>query len=262
MKKYGTIYKKLLVLNALMLIAYRGNFVNSIVSSIVYGIFSIVSIVLLTSGTTRIFGWSRNEIILITTSYSIIIGFFHMIFSRNFERFSRIVNLGQLDAVLLKPIDAQFLVSFWVFNYTSIVRILIGVGATGYLLKSMHQTVGLIEIVSFIVLAVIGISILYSIWFICVTFTIWFTRLSNLIDFLYQITGFARFPQEMYRHASSYIFFFLIPLTIVVVTPTKALLYKILSGDVWWAIALSCLLMVAARQFWLFALRHYTSASS
>src|SRR3989344_7547774 len=109
MKRYFRIYKQLCIISLSELLAYRGNFLNSLISSLVWGAFSIVSILLLTAKTKSVFGWTREEIILLTCSYSMLIGIFHLVFSRNFEYFSRIMDLGQLDTFLLKPLDSQFL---------------------------------------------------------------------------------------------------------------------------------------------------------
>ncbi len=262
MKKYLSIYKTLLGTNLSALMIYRGNFYSSLFSSILFGALSILSIVLLTSKTSNIYGWKRDEIILISTVYSIVIGIFHTVLSRNFDRFSRIVNLGELDLLLTKPIDSQFSVSMWVFNYTSIARIILGVLLTWYMVQRMQLNVGLVEIASFVVLTIFGIVLLYSIWFLFTTITIWFTRLSNIVDLMYFMTGFARFPKEMYQQLTEFIFLFILPLSLVVTIPTKAILNRILLGEVGELIILTLGLFIATRMFWKFALRFYTSASS
>src|SRR3972149_8688112 len=90
MGKYVRIYRDLLRLNLSSLVAYRSNFVNSVVSSTAWGVFSLVSIVLLTYRVQSVFGWTREEILLLTGVYSVVIGVFHTLFSRNFVRFSRL----------------------------------------------------------------------------------------------------------------------------------------------------------------------------
>lgn len=260
--RYFRIYKLLLALNFQALLIYRGNFYTSLFSSVLFGLLSILTIVLLTSQTSQIYGWTRNEIILVTTVYGVVIGTFHMLFSRNFERFSRVIHLGQLDTILTKPVDSQFLVSFWMFNYTSIARILLGLGFTAYMISVMRLTIGFVDVMSFFLFTVFGVTILYSIWFCITTITIWFTRLSNLVDLLYYTTGFARFPQEMYRQFAYYVFLFLLPLTFIVVMPTKAVLQKIQWDEVVTMVVIMIVLLTLSRTFWKFALRYYTSASS
>ncbi|KKU95809.1 hypothetical protein A3A64_01475 [Candidatus Gottesmanbacteria bacterium RIFCSPLOWO2_01_FULL_48_11] len=262
MKLYLRLYKTLLHLNFANLLAYRVNFTTNIVSSVSWGLFSIISIILVTGKANSMFGWRRDEILLLTAIYSVLIGVFHMLFSKNFERFSNLVYYGQLDSLLVKPIDSQFLVSFWLINYTSIFRILLGAAYTFYLLYAYHMAVSLGAVMGFISLLAIGLTLLYSVWFLCVTLTIWFPRLTNIVFFMYSVSGLTRYPQEMYRQLASYVFLFLMPITLIVTTPTKALVQRLSLAEAIMLIGFAFTLFYASRKFWKFALRYYTSASS
>ena len=262
MKHFLNVYKVLLHLNFAALVAYRSNFINSAISSIGWGILSIVSIILVTSYTTSVFGWRREELLILTGAYGITIGVFHLIFSRNFEQLAHTIHKGELDVILVKPIDSQFYVSVWRVSYTSLFRILIGIVFTLHMINQIHAELKLINVLGFFVLLVIGILLLYSLWFIVTTFTLWFTRLSNLVDFMFNVANIARFPQEMYHQLVWYVFLFLLPITLIVSTPTKVLLEKALAGDVVLVVLFSFSLFLISRKFWKFALRYYTSASS
>lgn len=245
-----------------MLAGYRGNFYNSMLASLAWGSFSLYSIVLLTSKSTMIFGWKREEMLLLNGAYGIIISLFHMQFSKNFERFSEIIHHGQLDSILVKPMDSQFLVSFWLFGYASISRTIIAIGYTIYIVTMMHMSLSFSRIAGFVVLAVLGLVTLYSLWFMVITFTVWFTRLHNLAELMFTITGAARYPQEIMRQVSQYVFLFLFPLTLIITLPTKALLGRLGWGELVTIGLLAVGLFAFSRAFWRFALRSYTSASS
>lgn len=261
MKHYFSIYKTLLKLNFATLAAYRVNFINSLIGGVIWGIFTISSILLLTGNSRSIYGWSRTELLLFTGSHSIIIGVFHTIFSRNFQRFSEIIHLGQLDSILLKPVDSQFLLSLWIVNYVNITRSIMGFIFTLYIALHAHYTITLSGIFNYCILLCIGLLLLYSIWFIILTFIIWATSLSNLVDLLYTTSGMARFPTDMYKGIVPYVFLFILPITLVVTTPTKMLLHRALAGDFFLLLFFTILLFTVSRFFWKFALRFYTSAS-
>lgn len=260
MKKYLRVYKRILIFNLSMLLSYRANFINSVISSIAWGIFSILSIVLLTSKTPFVFGWKREELFILTGCYGIIVGFFNMLFSSNFERFSRIINRGELDLVLTKPMDPQFLLSVWILNYTSILRIILGILFVFYIAQENGVLISAIQVLVFIISSVFGLLVLYSIWFLVMSITIWFSRLSNLTDFMHSFMGYAGRPPEMFKEFSVYVFVFLLPLTFAVAMPTKFFLSKIAWQDLWPMPAFSIGIFYASRLFWRFALRFYTSA--
>lgn len=262
MKRYFRVYTMLGRLSLETLLAYRANFVNSIVSSLSWGLFSFFSVLLLVSKTTGVYGWTPTEIILLTCGYSILIGVFHTLFSTNFDRMADLINLGQLDAFLLRPLDSQFSLSFWWVNYTSLTRILLGGGFLWYIIHTSAIPVTAVSAASFIVLVSVGIFLLYSVWFIVTTLLVWFPRMSNVIELLYSISGMARYPGEMYRHALGYIFFLFLPLTLIMTTPIKVLVRKSASWEMILLVVFTICFFMISRVFWKFALRHYTSASS
>ncbi len=259
MKKYLKIYAALLAMNFQVLTAYRANFINSIISTIVWGSMSFISIFILTARTNTIYGWTREELLLLTAIYNIIIGAFHMIFSRNFERFSRIIHFGELDSLLIKPIDSQFSMSFWLFNYAGIFRVIAGVLFTIILLHS--RSLSVFTLAFFAVLGLTSIALMYSIWYLVSTLIIKFSNLSNIIGILYEINGLTRFPQEMFKQLNVFAFSFLIPVTIVITVPTKLLISRASYADVLLLVITSIVFLTIARLAWKFALRYYTSAS-
>lgn len=262
MRKYFRIYSMFLKLNFSTLVAYRSNFMNSVVSSIAWGLFSVFNIVILTSRVSSVFGWKREEIIILTAAFNILVGVFHTVFSRNFERITKLTNFGDLDRVLLFPIDSQFAVSFWVVNYAGLARIPIGIGLLTYLLQQLRVSISWQQFVSFGLLLLIGLTLQYAIWFLVSTLTIWFTRLSNVVEVMYSVTGMARLPREMFQQLADYIFVFLLPITLIIVTPVKTLFHQANTLEILALISVTCFFFYTSRKFWKFALRYYTSASS
>ena len=245
-----------------MLFAYRGNFVNNFLSSLSWGFFSLYSVVLLTSKMQSIYGWKREELLLMNGIYGIIIGFYHVFFSVNFDRFSQIIHMGNLDSVLVKPADSQFLLTFWRINFASVSRILIAFGYTMVLTGQMHLAVTPLTLLYFFGITTVSIILPYSFWFTATTCIMWFTKLSNITELLFTLTGTARYPQEMFREGFWYLFVFILTLTFIITTPAKVILQRLDMMSIVILFGLSGLLFFFSRWFWKFALRSYTSASS
>jgi ABC-2 type transport system permease protein len=107
-----------------------------------------------------------------------------------------------------------------------------------------------------------GVLLLYSVWFLAATITIWYPRLTNIVDVMYTFSSISRFPREMYQQLSWYIFLFLLPLTFIIVTPVRVLVGKLTPADTIGLVSFAAILFFLSRKFWRFALRFYTSASS
>ncbi len=252
----------LIKLNFATMLAYRANFYSSFGANLAWSLFIITSMLLLTSKAPNVFGWTRDELLLLAGMYNVFISVFFILFSHNFNEFSENIHYGKLDAVLMKPIDSQFIMTCLLIGYGSAIRLIVGLLFVSYMLSQMHITLSFLTIGGFIVLFILSLIILYSFWFFVMTLTLWFTNLENLVNLLYEINHITRFPPEMYKGASIFLFITLFPLTLVIISPAKVLLQKILLGDIIWPIICSMMLFVVSRQFWKFALRYYTSASS
>ncbi|HSW97194.1 MAG TPA: ABC-2 family transporter protein [Candidatus Saccharimonadales bacterium] len=259
MNYYLKIYSVLLRLNISALIEYRANFFNSLLGTIGWAVVSITSMILLTSRVKIVYGWTPDELLAVTGLYSILIGVFSLFFSRNFERFSRIIHKGELDTILLKPIDSQFLLSFWVVNYPSIARIFIGIGFLWYILQRMHIAVTMFSIVNFLLLTFCGVILLYSLWFCVMTIIIKLTNLTNLIDFLYSFNNLGRYPPEMIKQTRNIFIFILLPFTLTATIPIRTLLSKASFVDIEILTLCSFGSLFLSRILWKFALRFYTS---
>ncbi|HSW48436.1 MAG TPA: ABC-2 family transporter protein [Candidatus Saccharimonadales bacterium] len=259
--RYLKVYRTILRLNLVQLFTYRVNLINSIIGHTVWAAFIIISMLLLTSRTSSVFGWTRNELLILAGTYNIILSIFYFLFSRNFNEFSNTIHYGKLDALITKPIDIQFLMTCMYVSYTHVIRFILGVGFVIFILNQMHMVFTIVTFLWFILFLVLSIVILYSIWLLVMTITIWHTKLSNLADLLYEGHSVSKYPQEIFKGASWPVYFILFPLTLIVTIPTKVLLQKMLLGDIFWPIIFAIGLFGISRRFWKFALRYYTSAS-
>lgn len=262
MHRYLKIYSLLLKMNFANLLIYKGHFINSVISSIGWGTFSIISIVLLTSRTSTVFGWTQQELLILTAVLNIVLGIFRSLFSKNFNDFSQMAYRGEFDQIITKPVDAQFIISFRYVNFAGVFRILLSTVLLMYLLFHNNIHVGIVDSFGFLIFMTAGMIILYSIWYTLITFTIWSPMAANINELMYSIDGVIRYPQEMFKGFGEFIFFILFPLTLVIVFPTKILLHKftVLDGIVMIIVTTACFCI--SRYFFRYALRYYASASS
>ncbi len=258
MKRYIKIYTKLLRLNIAVLFAFRTTFFNNILSSTLWSVFPILTTFLLTSKSKHFYAWTSNDLYLLTAYFTFFLGLFYTLFGKSFKRFSRMSEFGQLDAILLKPVDSQFMISFWHINFTNLARMFLGIGMLYYFSQQMHLALGLEIIANVIVFTIASTVLLYSIWFSILTLTVWFAQLSNLRDLLITLNMVTRYPPEMFQNVVLFIVF--LPLMVIMVTPTKLLLQTASLNDLLILVSLSVCSLVFSRYFWKFALRYYTSA--
>lgn len=262
MKRYLSLYRTFIKLNIERFMAYRVDLINGILGSIVWGVFSIAMIYALTAKSASVFGWTRQELFVLVGVFNIMIGgTFRAMFAKNFDTLANTIQRGELDSVLLKPLDSQFMLSFQYISVYNVVRIILSIVFTGLMLQIAGISFSLFYFILFLFLAVLGIIILYAFWYIVLTLLIWFPDLYNLVETLYAIDSITRFPPNLLSEMRVFFVFIFLPLTLVVATPAKALLHKVTTIDVLLMSMTAVIILFVSRKFWKFALRYYTSAS-
>jgi len=261
MQQYINIYRRLLKINFAELLAYRANFISHLISSCCWTLFQIIWINLLTYKNQSIFGWKKEDLIILTISYVILSGFHHCFLSKNFRELAKIIDYGQLDSYLVKPVDEQFLLSLTKVEYSQLARFLLGTVALIVTLSKFQIYPSLIQILSYIFLMGFGLVTIYSIWLLLSSLMIWYPQINNLVGFLFDLTGVSRYPKEMILKTNNYAIFFFLPITLIAAAPSRYLFNKAITGDTFLLVLECGVLFIISRLFWKFSLRFYTSAS-
>jgi ABC-2 type transport system permease protein len=218
-------------------------------------------------------GWSWEAALVVLGLYTLLDGVTSCVLQPNLSRIVGHVQNGSLDFVLLKPIDSQLHLSARYISPWGLPGVLAGLVLSGWgLVRSLPQGLGqqpqaliawLIGPLAIgLVLLLAAAAILYSLWFVLASLSIWFVKVWNATEVLRSVLVAGRYPISAYPPALRLVFTFVLPVAFLTTVPAQALI-----GEGSWPWALGSLLMALAclagtRLFWQFALRHYTSASS
>lgn len=261
MKRYWKLYKKFFVINMALFFSYRANALNQLIASTVWTILLLGTMLLITEKAQLVAGWSQAEMLLLTGGLLMTLGLFEIHFKRSFQYMPDVILYGNLDNLLIKPVDSQFIASFTKLNPFGLYRAVIAAIFLTYVIFRFDIVITTSGLLGYFLLLLFGVGIFYSIWLFFVTLLIWFPRLSNIIDVANSMNHISRFPPEMYREFNLYIFLFLLPYMFIVSTPVKVLLQKASVLDAAVMLSLAIIMGIGSRMFWKFALRYYTSAS-
>lgn len=205
-------------------------------------------------------GWTWQEAMLVLGFFTFLQGYAAAFLSPNLNRIVQQVEQGTLDFVLLKPISSQFwlsgrMVSPWGLPDMAFGLIIILYHGIALNLAFKDYWLGGIALI-------LGMVILYSLWFILGATSVWFVRIFNVTEVLRGLLEAGRFPMAAYPAVYRVFFTFIIPVAFLTTIPAQALLGR--EQGLWLigAAGLAIALVTISNQFWRFALRFYTSASS
>lgn len=262
MNKIGRYLSKIIAVNIKVLLQYRGTFYIGAVSSVLWMSLAVLSISILTYQAQEVGGWNRYELLAAQGVYSIILGLMYTFFSESIKNIGQLVRFGNLDLLITKPLDLQLLVSVRAIRFYQLVRVVMGIVLLVYSLTQLQISAEPGTILAFILFIAASMLIIYSMWFAMMTMSFRFVDLFNLWEFLLHLTGTTRYPLVIMRQLSESVLYILLPLVVVTSVPTQVIVNKFdLSLSVW-AVCIAVTVFVLSRQFWKYALRFYTSASS
>lgn len=262
LRKYFSIFLQLQKIGIMKMMAYPSSFFINLVAVSMVMLLSILFVQVNFGYINSIAGWSYYQVLAVVGCYMIVEGIMWVLFAL-LNAINAHIREGTLDGILLKPVDAQFLVSFWRGDAEDFVRIIVGIIL---IILAMKNTIGfnLWHFILFLILLINGVIMIYSFDILVRSISFWVIDGSGLWLFIERVSGNAQYPTDIYYNkAVRSVFTFVIPLAFVATIPAKILT----SIQIDWQFTILSFLMAVifffgARLFWKFSLKHYSSASS
>jgi ABC-2 type transport system permease protein len=239
---------------------YRVNFAIAALSSVGNLAGSLFGLSLFYRTGYEFAGWSWEEALLVLGVYTLLQGVTSTILAPNLNKIVTYIQDGTLDFVLLKPVSSQFWLSTRSLSPWGLPDLILGIGMI--LVYGAKLGVGPGAYVLSLIPILFSILILYCLWFILGTTSVWFVKIYNVTEVLRGVVEAGRYPITAFPVAYRFFFTFVIPIVFLTTVPAEVILgrvnvFSLLNGGL-----LAIGLLFVSNRFWRFALRFYTSASS
>jgi len=261
MKRNFVVLRQLLISYLAIALTYRADFIQSVLASVLWSAFSFLSAYLVTSQTPAIFGLTRADLLLLASTYGIIVGIHHWLFTRGFHGVWHVIHRGELDGYLLRPFNTLTFLSLRSIAWGSVFRVAGSVLTTAWIINHYGIIVEWWQVVLFSALTIPAILAIYAFYSISVTVLIWHPYLSNLLDLMGVTVSTARYPLDIVRYTPIWFVGWIVPFLAVVNMPTRALTNRLGVADGLVFVGFCFGLWLFSRWFWRYALKFYTSAS-
>lgn len=259
-RRYARLLGVQLRMSLLLAMQYRGDFLVEGVVSLFFTVTALVPLFVVFGEREAVAGWSFGEALIVTGFFTLLGGVLEGAINPSLGIVVDHIRKGTLDLVLMKPVDAQFLMStqrFIPWRATALPAALV---IFAYAFSELGRAPTALEIMAALGLVCAAIVILYSLWIMVVSAAFYVVRVDNLTFLLSSIFDAARWPSSVFRGALAVIFTFVIPLALMTTYPAEALLGRIEPLRVVLALGGSLLFAALARLVWRRALGRYTSA--
>ena len=241
---------------------FRAHFAFSATASLGWAFLSLILAGLVFSNVRDIVGWNLDRMFILSGTFVLVVGAKNFLFQRSMFRLSELVNKGELDFVLTKPISSQFLVSVRYVDFTELPGVFVAIGTVLVGVRRLGLQPSPVDIALYLLLVACAIFSIYALWFMTVTLAIWTGRISNIGHLVPAIMSVARVPSDVFRGPLRLLVTFAIPIALVATLPSKALLGVLDPRMAPYQVGLTCALLWASHRFWGYSLQRYSSASS
>ncbi len=240
---------------------YRVNFVTSLAGTLFSLATAWLTVSLFFRHASGIGGWTYWEVVVLLGVFTALSGVVEAVLRPGIGQLAEQVRSGDLDLVLVRPVDAQVLVSFRGIDIWRITDVAVGLVVIGYALVRLDRVPHLLEIAAFGVALAAATAVVYALWVALMSLAFWFVAVENLWVLFDAVFEGARYPVSAYPGALRVLFVYLVPVAWTTTIPAGAL-----TGRFRPEIALASALagaaaVLLARLLWRTAIRRYTGAS-
>jgi len=248
--------------NVQMSLAYRADTIVNILLNLMWLGWELLSLNIIFSNTQTLGGWGLAELIALLGVFRLINTMMIAFIWPNTEKFNQSIRDGSMDYTILQPANSMFLVTFsritvWRFwdLILAIVLIVVGINMTG-------DSINALQILTFILLALSGMVVIYSLWIVLIALTFWFTKFDNNVTILQALLDAGRYPATVYPAWLRVIVTFIIPIAVATTIPLQALRGELGFNQVLIFLFIGIASFVIASQVWKSGLKRYSGASS
>ena len=251
-----------LKVNIQMALAYRADTVVNILLNLMWLGWELLSLNIIFSNTTTLGGWGLGELIALLGVFRLVNTLMIALIWPNTEKFNQSIRDGSMDYTILQPVNSMFLVTFsritvWrIWDLVlAVILIVVGVNMAGDITTPLN-------ILTFILLAITGTLIIYSLWIVLIALTFWFTKFDNNVTILQALLDAGRYPSTVYPVWLRVIVTFVIPIAVATTIPLQALRGELEPSRILLFIGVSIISFWVATKVWKLGLKRYSGASS
>lgn len=260
--RYARLFTVQLRMSAVTALQYRADFWLKGLTALVWLGVALVPLFSVFAQRAAVRGWTFPEALVVVGCFAVMKAILEGAISPSLTAVVEHVRKGTLDFLLLKPADAQFLVSTARFEPWRGVDLL-GAGLVFALAfgKLGHGPPARGCLIALALLAVATL-VLYSLWILVVSAAFWVVKVDNLSYLFGSLFDAGRWPIQIFRGFLWFAFTFVFPLAMMTSYPAMALLGRLTPGTALAALGGGLAFAAVARLVWRRALGFYTSASS
>lgn len=235
--RYFKLYKTYAKLSLMSKFVYKANVFIGIAAFLLTQITSLLTLFILVGSVPNIDGYTIYHVGLLFGIANMAVGIDHLLTDRLWTVAYWEVRMGKLDHMFLRPLPVLFQVIASEIQLEAFGEIIVAVGLLIFCGSHLDFTGGMISI-ALVILGIICAAIIISSFKVLVAALAFkFKRSGPLLQFIYNFSGYTKYPMKIYPKAIQVILTFIIPLGLCLFFPFENL-FASEYNPLWLAIAM------------------------
>ena len=262
MVRYLRLYLYFLRFSFSKALQFRLDFFFRVGMDIVWYAVNLTFFGVLFAHTRELGGWTWDQMLVFAGAIFVSDALFMSVFSNNCWWLPILVNKGDLDYHLVRPVSSLFMLSLREFAANSFLNLLMAIGIFTWMLARYPGGFGPGRVALYVFLILVGVLLKYALQMFFLIPVFWLHTAHGLRELFFSFDRISSRPDGIFQGFVGRMLTSVLPFALIVSWPTRALF----EGSSWpltlrivGITALTLLLMAA---FWRRGLKAYASASS
>lgn len=241
---------------------YRINFITGMTVEVGWMLIKLLYVAIIYKAGTNIGILTPDHILLFVGTYMLMTGFY-MLYFGNFASLPGMVQQGELDLYIVKPVSLQFLVTLRRLDFAYLLpELAAGVImiVTGWRLAGLPA--GILPVAGFVFYLVCGCLLTYSLFLLPYILSFWIVSVGGISDISNALWDFNNMPSLIYGKWFRRIGTYILPVFVITNFPGLFLMGELSPWACVWGVGAPALFFALTRAFWKASLKRYSSASS
>lgn len=262
MLRYFKIWIGFFKASAISDLEYRLNLAIKIATDVIWYIAQLSVFEVLFSHANDISGWTLERTRVFMGVLFVTDALYMLLIQENLDRLSDKVRRGDLDLLLVKPVNSQFMLSFQKVSPAYLGNLVLTISWFLWALLQLKDPFSWSRLTLLLVGIPTSFAVTYSMRFFFTAMALVFTRAENINYIWYQIYRIGTRPDTIYPKWLRYIVLTILPVGFIASVPARLILDEPSFFLVFASIAIGSIAVYLSTRFWKVALRNYSSASS
>jgi ABC-2 type transport system permease protein len=261
-RRYFSLLARYFVQYAKVRLGYRGDFLLSVLTTVLATACGVATVLLIFRGVPRISGWSFTEILFLYGFSLLPLSLYNMISINLYYFNDYYIVMGKFDQVLLRPVNPLFQILFEKFRLEAVGDTVLGVFLIAACGRTLGLSLGWREWLVIALASLCGCVIYIAIFLMLTCVAFWMEDRVGVVPPVYNMLAFGRYPLDIYGQFIRFLLSWVIPFGFASFYPSAYLLRKDMGVYVYLLPVVASVFLAAAVAVWNRGVRNYTSTGS